>query len=505
MHISDYQNFLLRFKHTTEQHYTLEVPSLNHPLFGDEDKGPTVVLPPPISDLHAALEESGMLLFNSIFSNPILPAFEDTYQEHQQQEHTGLRLQLNFDDVALQRLPWELLRYDGAFLALKDGVSVTRAVPTLVNPFFIEREESPFRILAVISSPRDLPALSAAHLVTLLNRATRFHPPQDMLVMDIIENPSLPALRAQLRRHPYYTFHFFGYARYRASQDRRLIALASENGNDAVWLRIESLTRELLAGKTIQTVVLNLYSESKESNPAPVPQIAERLVSRGIPAVVSSLVPMSEVALSFFWRGLYGGLSEGAPVDMAVQMGRHGVENRLEGHEEWYLPTLWVGISRLPESESVSLWWKVWLPLVFICLVLIGAGLVLAGDLGESAEHNATSDEALISAPLTPPLEIMDFALQPTRPRAGEEVTITYHLQNTGSAPLTSIEATLYLHTIDTPQVLASVPPFNLARAEEIRQEIPYIFAQPGLYIVYLEIWFQETTLSRAIPVIVKD
>lgn len=73
-------------------------------------------------------------------------------------------------------------------------------------------------------------------------------------------------------------------------------------------------------------------------------QVAQEIITEGLPAVVAMELPLDGRAASAFNTAFYGALAAGLPVDTAVQIGRHRVlqvrHNGSSQRLDWAIPTL---------------------------------------------------------------------------------------------------------------------------------------------------------------------
>ncbi len=168
----------------------------------------------------------GGKLFEAVFSRDVWVCLRRSMEVAQRQD-AGLRirLQLTRDAQDLADLPWEYL-YDrelNRFLALSTDTPVTRylALPEPPRPLTVQ---PPLRVLVMISSPSDYPALDVEREWAVLQEALADVQRDGLVVAERLERPSLAALQRRLRRGQYHVFHFIGHGAFDdASQDGVLL------------------------------------------------------------------------------------------------------------------------------------------------------------------------------------------------------------------------------------------------------------------------------------------
>ncbi len=168
----------------------------------------------------------GGKLFEAVFSRDVWVCLRRSMEVAQRQD-AGLRirLQLTRDAQDLADLPWEYL-YDrelNRFLALSTDTPVTRylALPEPPRPLTVQ---PPLRVLVMISSPTDYPALDVEREWAVLQEALADVQRDGLVVAERLERPSLAALQRRLRRGQYHVFHFIGHGAFdEATQDGVLL------------------------------------------------------------------------------------------------------------------------------------------------------------------------------------------------------------------------------------------------------------------------------------------
>src|SRR5215204_2251655 len=107
----------------------------------------------------SAAKTFGAALFSAVFSGDVKACFRSSYDEARRQ-NAGLRIRLRLADPSVVDLPWEYL-YNPAvnrFLALSVQTPLVRYMdlPERIQPIAVT---PPIRVLVMLSSPTDYPAL----------------------------------------------------------------------------------------------------------------------------------------------------------------------------------------------------------------------------------------------------------------------------------------------------------------------------------------------------------
>ena len=115
--------------------------------------------PAPAPPKALSVEQFGRELWSALFSGDVLVAFEVSRAQAKQRE-MGMRLKLRVAPPELAALPWEYL-FDagkGDYLSRYASTPLVRYVPLqkAIEPLAVK---PPLRILAMVASPSDYPAL----------------------------------------------------------------------------------------------------------------------------------------------------------------------------------------------------------------------------------------------------------------------------------------------------------------------------------------------------------
>ena len=292
-----------------------------------------------------AVQSFGAELFEALFADDIRSMFDRSRQEAARQS-ANLRIQLRFDSADMASLPWEFL-YDARraeYLCLSTTTPIVRYVE-LADPQEPLTVSPPLRLLAMASSPNDLPALDVEQErhrmeAALGQLAGRFE-------LHWVEGQTWRDLQAALREGPWHAFHFVGHGGFDANLGEGIIALTNDAGATH-RLCATDLGRLLGDHHPLRLAVLNACEGAKADRLDVFSSTAAVLVRRGTPAVVAMQYEITDTAAVELSRSFYGALAGGLPVDEALGEARKSVALAVPGTVEWGTPVLYL---RAPDSR----------------------------------------------------------------------------------------------------------------------------------------------------------
>jgi hypothetical protein len=288
-----------------------------------------------------SVQNFGRALFNALFTGEVGKRYAVS-QLAASNQGKGLRLKLRIRSPELAALPWEFL-YDpdgSEFICLSSTTPIVRYVeldqpprPLLVTP--------PLSILAMTSSPKDLPELDIEREKLRLEKAIA-----DLRARGLVELTWLPGqgwydLQKAMRRGPWHIFHFIGHGGFDTRTDEGLIALEGEEGK-ARLLSATQMGLLLADHRSLRLVVLNSCEGAKGSEHDIFSGTASILVRRGIPAVLAMQYDITDRAAIEFSRAFYDALADGSPVDTAVSEARKAISLGIGNTLEWGTPVLYM-------------------------------------------------------------------------------------------------------------------------------------------------------------------
>ncbi|QKD82850.1 CHAT domain-containing protein [Thermoleptolyngbya sichuanensis A183] len=322
------------------------------------------------NELPVSLTELGETLYHALFQGTLRNSWMIARGIAQHQGEM-LRLRLGLKGSRLPRLPWEVmnggdrdslgnLRYpiatgtDVVFSRFQTGIQVMggRSLRPL-SP------TQPVRILMVVATPTDQERLElmreAMHLQEELRRPAGpgleglgTHP---QLELTVLEQPGREELTHALEQGHFHILHYAGHSNLGASGGN-LYLVNSRTG------LTETLSGDDLAGllvnNDIRLVVFNscrgahtavpAAGSSAEAQPAQdTRNLAEALVSRGIPAVLAMAEKIPDDVALTLTRLFYRNLRRGFPIDLSLSRARQGLISSYTSNQlYWALPVLYL-------------------------------------------------------------------------------------------------------------------------------------------------------------------
>jgi tetratricopeptide (TPR) repeat protein len=304
-----------------------------------------------------AVRDFGWRLFTTVFAGEVEACLRQNLSEAVNQRK-GLRVRLLLPDEAeLLNLPWEYLFFPlrGNFLALLKEVSLVRSVKNLnlivpPEPFKVE---PPLKMLVVLASPNDYPPVNVEGEWAKLETAMHVLTKRGMLKLEKLNEPTLPALQAQLAAEQYHILHFIGHGDF-VKNDGALMFVGQEGQSQS--LASEEMASLIGAHPSLRLAVLNDYDGARTAEGDPFASIARTLLAVGVPAVVVLQFEMTDQATELLAHDFYYALAHGYGVDAALQEVRQNLFAK--GNDvEWGTPVIY-SISpdgRLFQIEAIGI------------------------------------------------------------------------------------------------------------------------------------------------------
>lgn len=293
------------------------------------------------------LEILGMHLYNILFDKEnrgqgmsVREAFETTYNnfEKAQAENPDarLRLVLIFEKKArtLASYPWEFIfmptKPKGFFLAgQKTELILTRFVPESVSEDKIEPDDSHLKILIAFSHPSKLRQIIAEKVIKAITDLQKC----GSIEVAFQDNPTYDTLKEQIEGFRPHVFHFIGHgepgkiALFREQEEIETNDEYRERG-DAEWIDSGTVSR-LFGEHPPRLVFLHACNGAKSGSLESFKSTAIDLVYSNIPAVVAMQYEISNADAAFFAETFYKQISQGKPIDEAVNLGRRKLGQKL--------------------------------------------------------------------------------------------------------------------------------------------------------------------------------
>jgi hypothetical protein len=287
-----------------------------------------------------AAMDLGGALFDSVFSDEVLLAWSRSQDASRAAGH-GLRLRLRLTDApSIAGLPWEMLydKRNNVFFAQSERTPLVRYLD-VDNPPRPLQVSGPLKILAIISSPNDLPALDVEREWAALRDVLAEKQAAGLVQIDRLPSASLAELQKWLRRNDVHVLHFVGHGDF------------DENLNDGVLMFTDSYGRGAPVSSAVlgahvrdhdplRLVLLNACQTARVDTSDPYSGMAQGLIQQEAAAVVAMQFPISDGAAIVFTGEFYGALADGEPVDQAVTSARKALLADYEA--EWATPVLFL-------------------------------------------------------------------------------------------------------------------------------------------------------------------
>ena len=283
----------------------------------------------------------GAALYDALFASGLRGYLEQSLRQVRPQTGEGLRFLIDATDTPeVAGLPWEFAydrkTEDFVFRAIQMPIvrwlDLEQAPPTL-------EVEPPLRLLIAVASPADQPGLRVGEELSRLNaelaQVTAAHP----ITTVALEHASLNSLDRALVDHAPHILHFIGHGGF--AGDEGLVYLESDARPGTTQpldgSRLSALLRNHL--QSLRLVFLNSCLGAAVSRRDPFGGLAQRLIRRGVPAVVAMQFPIPDRAAILLAQDFYRYVAAGFPVDAALTSARTFLY--VNGFEvEWGAPVL---------------------------------------------------------------------------------------------------------------------------------------------------------------------
>ncbi len=289
----------------------------------------------------SAAKTFGGKLFRAAFGGNVQSCFRSSLEQAVAQ-NKGLRLRLRLTDAPeLADLPWEYLYNPdlNRFFGLSVETPIVRYLdlPTQIKPLAIR---PPLRLLVMIASPSDYPTLAVEEEWRQLQDALAGLLRKQIVAIDRLDPPTLPALRARLRANGYHAFHFIGHGAFDENVQDGLLLMEDASG------RGKAVPGQLLGAllhdeRTLRLAVLNACEGGRASRTDPFAGVAQSLLQQEIPAVIAMQFPITDEAAAAFSREFYAAVAVGLPVDAALAEARKAILTDVSD-VEWGKPVLYL-------------------------------------------------------------------------------------------------------------------------------------------------------------------
>lgn len=353
------------------------------------------------------VEQFGKDLWAALFNGDVLAAFEVSRKEARQQGH-GMRLKLRLGTPELAALPWEYL-YDTRrddYLSVSSTTPLVRYIPLqqAIEPLLVT---PPLRILAMVASPSEYPALDVEREKRRLDRAVAKLTANGIVELTWLEGQTPHDLLDALQHPPWHVFHFIGHGGFDAERGEGVVLFADDSGAPRRVVGKE-LGRLLGDHDALRLAVLNSCDSARGDQADVFSSTAASLVRRGTPAVVAMQYEITDEAAIEFSRSFYNAIAAGIPVDAAVAEARKGIALSIPNTLEWGTPVLFMRapdgvLFNVPATAPVPVLpqpqpRKAWGRRVAIGASIVGGLVVIALVLASIAEEKGVGRIAYSTA-----------------------------------------------------------------------------------------------------------
>ncbi len=297
------------------------------------------------------LQEWGGRLFDAVFRDDVLECYRSRKREA---DGAGreLRVQLDLTDMAeLSVLPWEYLFDRGRqeFVGLSAGTLFVRYAG-LMHRLSPQERTGPLRALVIIPSPDGYPAIDVQRAWLGLLDEIDYLAREKKLVVEWLQKPTLFDLRQQLRQNEYHILHFMGHCLVDGETGEGQLVFEDEVGRGRIvgGEHFGSLMRDHFS---LRLALLTGGDASHGATQRTIGSgfgfldVAERLVKRGMGAVVTTPYDMPSRELIAYMSRFYADLADLMPVDRAAARARTALR---EQRIWWGVPTLY---TRAPDGN----------------------------------------------------------------------------------------------------------------------------------------------------------
>ena len=294
-----------------------------------------------VPETERLVRDMGEKMFDALFGSPSIAGRYRASLAIASGRGESLRLALRIASPDLASLPWEAL-FDpetGSYLSRREPLLRRIPVPSPPLPLAVS---GALRILAIVSSPRGLPALDVEDERRNLETALKNQLATDRIKIHWLNEPTWERIQDTLLSESWHVVHFIGHSDFDETNDEGILALVDGNGRPS---HVEaSRFADLLSEATPmpRLVVLNSCTGGFSGTRDMFAGSAAALVRSGVMAVAAMQFEITDVGAIAFSRGFYAALVNGRGVDDAVRSGRVSILGASGRTLEWITPVLYL-------------------------------------------------------------------------------------------------------------------------------------------------------------------
>ncbi len=308
------------------------------------------------------LKQIGQTLYNSLMVETVGQAFLTTASQARP-VRKAVALQLRFDSnaVELAQYPWELL-YHHRELLLSGTVELTRYISyeEAVMPLNVSL---PLKMVYLKARPTNLSQLDDNERIAVLETLKELKQ-NNLIEVNVLSEPTYQALLDYLEDYPVHILHFDGHGIFArlcpacgamnyphhphcqaahgcqqslsGIEPSGYLAFEDEQTRQVKWIP-SSILGNLLSRRSVNLAVLSACRSGSVGGEELFSGTAPALIQAGVPAVVSTQLPISVEGAAQFMRGFYRALARFESLPAAVNDARLHIPYR-----EWFIPTLYL-------------------------------------------------------------------------------------------------------------------------------------------------------------------
>lgn len=288
----------------------------------------------------------GSALFGRLFTGEVLASFRASRAALASGEQLRIHLHL---PAALTSLPWELL-YDSRerqFLILAADITLLRYSETQTSHLSLQ-------VVVILASPTDsgCPPIEIDEELQSLEAVFKKPIDQGQLTLDIIRGPdTLGQLGTRLRR-PIHVLHIICYGS--DDQPSNGSMLLFENADKSVNSVNAELMRSYLQKQPGQVQLIVLTPPKGATNNNPLNHVSTALLSKDVPAVITTQFELGQDSSAELLRVLYSELASGITVDQALAEARMHIYSRYPSRLDWAIPVLFLFSEHNNEAKKAG-------------------------------------------------------------------------------------------------------------------------------------------------------
>jgi hypothetical protein len=283
-------------------------------------------------------EALGQALFDALFRGEVGSLYDRCWRQAAEQGQV-LRLRLRIQAPELVAVPWEYL-YDarlGEYLCLSH-TSIVR-YHELPRSSQTSTVTPPLRILGMLAGSPERPAADAKSARKCLEEATNHLQALELVKLEWVKGGTWRHLRQALGSDDWHVFYFVGDGGLEQKGGESYLVLEGEDGR-AEPFSMARLGRLLASRESLQLVWLSTGAGTRDGERDRFYSMANGLLQRGIPAVLTLQQEMVRSAAEAFAEAFYAAVAATMSLDLAVAKARMATLVEASATPAWGTPVL---------------------------------------------------------------------------------------------------------------------------------------------------------------------